>query len=239
MIQWRRAGRCQVIVEAVPTVALLIELGTILVAYLIGCLSPGYWIVRWRTGTDIRQRFTGSTGARNVGRVTGRTGLVVTVILDVAKGALAVLLARALGLGDGWLAAAAAAVVAGHIWPAPLRFHGGRGLSPAIGALAVLHPPAAILIAIVAGLMFAITRWPNLAALAAATATPYLALITGASPAVIIGAGVLALLVVVAQLELLAAIRRRVFPRRVAGDGEPTDAAPGNGVSFDQRSTDG
>jgi hypothetical protein len=64
------------------------------------------------------------------------------------------------------------------------------------------------MILIVAGVMFAITRWPNLAAMAAATATPYLALITGASPVIILGAGGLALLVAVAQLELVERVRR-------------------------------
>lgn len=216
---------------------LVVNIGIVLMAYVLGSLSPGYWLVRWRTGADLRRQFTGSTGARNAGRVLGRSGLIVTALLDVAKGALPVLVARALGLSDGWLVAVAIAVVAGHIWPVFLRFHGGRGLSPAIGAMLVLHPPTAIMILIVAGVMFGITRWANLAAMAAATATPYLALITGASPLIILGAGGLALLVAVAQLELVDRVRRWLGR---GGISLPEPPGPGQHRSLaDERNLDG
>lgn len=212
-------------------------------AYLLGSVSPGYWFVRWRTGGDVRRHFTGSTGstgstgARNAGRVLGRAGLVVIALLDIAKGAVPVLIGRWLGLDDAWLAAIACAVVAGHIWPLFLRFHGGRGLSPAIGAILVLHPPTAVMILIVAGTMFAITRWANLAALAAATAAPYLALITGASPVIILGTGGLALLVAVAQLDLLDRVRR--WPGR-GRDRAASSPGPHQGRALaDERNLDG
>ncbi len=216
---------------------LVFNIGMVLMAYLLGSASPGYWLVRWRTGADLRHQFTGSTGARNAGRVLGRAGLIATALLDVAKGALPVVLARGIGLSDGWLVAVALAVVAGHIWPVFLRFHGGRGLSPAIGVMLILHPPTAIMILIVAGVMFAITRWANLAAMAAATATPYLALITGASPVIILGAGGLALLVAVAQLELVSRVRRWLGRGQVAAS-EPPGPGPVRSLA-DERNLDG
>ena len=62
----------------------------ILVSYLIGCFTAGYYWMRWRTGQDIRRMGSGSVGARNVGRALGASGFTATFLLDAAKGALAV-----------------------------------------------------------------------------------------------------------------------------------------------------
>lgn len=111
---------------------LLVALG----AYALGCLSPGHLLARAR-GLDLRETGSGSTGARNAGRLMGRKAFILVFLLDGAKGALAVGLPRAFG-PPGADALALAAVVAGHVWPAPLGFRGGRGISPAVGGLAVL-----------------------------------------------------------------------------------------------------
>jgi glycerol-3-phosphate acyltransferase PlsY len=113
------------------------ELAVVLVAYACGCVATGYWLVRWRTGLDVRTLGSGSTGARNVSRVLGRAGFVATLLGDVLKGALAVGVARHFGARERWVAVALVAVVAGHVWPAPLHFRGGKGLGTSIGALLV------------------------------------------------------------------------------------------------------
>ena len=64
--------------------------GCALGAYLLGCLATGYYLVRARTGRDIREFDSGSTGARNVGRMLGKTGFGLTVLGDFGKGMLAV-----------------------------------------------------------------------------------------------------------------------------------------------------
>ena len=175
------------------------EVVVILGCYAIGCFSPGYWLVRWRTGEDIRRRHSGRTGARNVGRMLGRRGFAVTFALDAAKGALAVGLAAVLGL-DGWsLAAAAVAVVVGHIWPAPLRFRGGRGLSPAFGAALALQPPAALGALLVAAVTLALTRRVNAAGLIAVAAAPFVAVVAGAPASRLAGVAALAALVLYAH----------------------------------------
>src|SRR5713226_2440339 len=75
------------------------EISVILACYCLGCFAAGYYWVRWRTGLDIRQQGSGSFGARNVGRLLGPSGFGVTFLLDLAKGAFAVWLARRFGLG--------------------------------------------------------------------------------------------------------------------------------------------
>lgn len=127
-------------------------------AYLAGGVSPGYWLVRLRTGTDLRTQGSGATGATNAARLLGRGGFVLVLALDAAKGALACLLARVAGLDGGWEFAAAAAVVAGHVWPLQLGFRGGRGLGPLLGAWLVLAPLAIGACLVIAGAGWAITR---------------------------------------------------------------------------------
>ena len=137
-----------------PTLAWL----TVPLAYLLGGVSPGYWLVRLRTGSDVRQLGSGATGATNAARVLGRGGFVLVLALDAAKGAMACLGARLAGLDSGWEFAAAAAVVAGHVWPVQLGFKGGRGLGPLLGAWLALAPLAIGICLAVAGVLWGISR---------------------------------------------------------------------------------
>lgn len=118
-------------------------------AYGLGCCTAGYYWVRWRTGLDLRQQGSGTVGARNAGRVLGASGFVVTFLLDFAKGALAVGVPRYLGMSSVTQVLAMLAVVLGHNWPLQLRFHGGKGIAAALGALLVYDPALpAILVAL-------------------------------------------------------------------------------------------
>ena len=111
--------------------------GCALEAYLLGRFATGYYLVRARTGNDLRKMESGSIGARNAGRVLGKTGFVTTLLGDFGKGALAVWIARE-WTGDNHLALLALlAVVFGHLWPVQLRFHGGKGVATSLGALLV------------------------------------------------------------------------------------------------------
>jgi glycerol-3-phosphate acyltransferase PlsY len=104
-------------------------------AYALGCFATGYYLVRWRTGKDLRELGSGSTGARNASRILGRTGFFLTVLGDFGKGALAVGLTKYFANDPRLAAVAMVAVVAGHVWPAQLRFHGGKGMATSLGAL--------------------------------------------------------------------------------------------------------
>ena len=76
-------------------------------AYLLGGFSPGYWLVRWRTGLDVRTTGSGGTGATNVGRVLGQGGYAAVLVVDVGKGALVGAAARVMGVSTAWAFAAA------------------------------------------------------------------------------------------------------------------------------------
>lgn len=112
-------------------------IGIFLGSYILGCFTAGYYFVRLRTGKDIRQLGSGGVGARNVGRVLGPFGFVLTLLVDFAKGAVAVWAAMHFTASARLAALAMVAVVMGHIWPFQLRFRGGKGIATSLGALLV------------------------------------------------------------------------------------------------------
>jgi glycerol-3-phosphate acyltransferase PlsY len=131
----------------------------VLGAYLLGCFTIGYYLVRARTGKDIREIESGSTGARNVGRVLGKSGFTLTVLGDFGKGALAVWFAGEFTSHSRMvMALAMLAVVVGHIWPAQLRFRGGKGVATSFGALLMFDHRVALTILVLFLGGFAVTR---------------------------------------------------------------------------------
>lgn len=120
----------------------------LLIGYLIGSITPGYYYVKWATGQDVRDVASGRTGGTNSYRAAGlRVGLL-TGISDILKGSLALLVATWLLRGAAgpdllpWLqAAAGVTVVLGHNHSIYLGFRGGAGTTPNIGwATAVWWP---------------------------------------------------------------------------------------------------
>jgi glycerol-3-phosphate acyltransferase PlsY len=153
-------------------------LAAILVAYALGCVATGYYIVRALTGEDVRAHATGSSGARNVARRAGIAAAVATFIADVVKGAAAVAIGGALAGSDG-AAAALVAVVLGHVAPVQLGFRGGRGLGPGVGGLAVLDWRVAVIALGVAAVWTLATRAFTASGLAGTFAAPLGALALG------------------------------------------------------------
>src|SRR5260370_29497417 len=96
-------------------------------AYLIGAIPFGFLLVKWKTGGDIRASGSGNIGATNVLRTTGWATGAATLLLDIAKGYLAVWLAGDLTSADAlWMSAAAVAVMARHAFPVFLGGEGGQ-----------------------------------------------------------------------------------------------------------------
>jgi glycerol-3-phosphate acyltransferase PlsY len=106
-----------------------------LASYTLGCFTTGYYLVHARTGDDIRDVDSGNVGARNVSRVLGKSGFVLTLLGDMGKGALAVWAAFHYTSSIFITGISMLAVVAGHVWPVQLRFRGGKGAATSLGSL--------------------------------------------------------------------------------------------------------
>ena len=113
----------------------------VIVAYFVGGISPGYLLVRFLRGVDLRTVYSGSLGARNAGRVLGRKGFYATLIIDILKGFVIVMLARVLEFSPAVVGMATVAVVVGPAnhtiddrWPRPSdRLPGDTQISCQLG----------------------------------------------------------------------------------------------------------
>ena len=111
----------------------------LLLSYFIGAVPAAAWLARAR-GVDIRKVGSGNSGATNVLRSLGKGPALVVATFDILKGVLAVLLARALGLSEGWAALCGVLAVIGHNFSPFLAFRGGKGVATSFGVIAVLDP---------------------------------------------------------------------------------------------------
>ena len=144
----------------------------VIIAYLLGSIPFGYLIVRKKIGADVRETGSGGTGATNVSRRIGRAAGVLTLLLDTAKGCVAVVIAKTL-TGDDWATAAAAiAALVGHIFPVWLSFRGGKGVATGVGIFLVLAPIALLCAGVVFVAIVALTRYVSLGSIVAAVLIP-------------------------------------------------------------------
>ena len=112
--------------------------------YLMGSISWGYILLQWKMGVDVREYGSGRTGMSNVLRTGGVKSAAVVLTLDIAKGIIAVILARLI-IGTHIAEVTAGLIVlVGHNWPVFLGFKGGRGILTALGGLALMVPIAAL-----------------------------------------------------------------------------------------------
>ncbi len=146
-------------------------------SYLIGSIPFGLLLTRASGRGDIRAIGSGNIGATNVLR-TGSKGLAAaTLLLDAAKGALAVWLAQL--LWPGFELHAAAGVLIGHLYPLWLRFRGGKGVATLLGILIPLLPIAALAYALVWIGLLLVVRISSVAGIAAAASAPVTAAVIG------------------------------------------------------------
>lgn len=147
----------------------------VIIAYLIGSIPFGYLIVRAKKGGDVRDTGSGGTGATNVSRRAGKTAGVVTLILDALKGAMAVIIAQLMLNGDNadWLLAAAAiAVIVGHVFPVWLGFRGGKGVATGAGVFLALVPLAVLCAAVIFVAVVGLTKYVSLGSILATASVP-------------------------------------------------------------------
>jgi glycerol-3-phosphate acyltransferase PlsY len=190
----------------------------ILLAYLAGSVPFAFLLAR-RAGIDVRVAGSGNVGAANVLRTTGAWRGAAVMLLDVGKGALAVVLASLTNAGATVTALAAAAAVVGHIYPVWLRFHGGKGVAVAAGVFAVLTPRAASVAAALFLVIVVATRYVSLGSIGATIALPPAAWLAG-EPGVVVAAA--------AATGVLILFRHRSNIRRlIAGTERRMGAAAG------------
>jgi glycerol-3-phosphate acyltransferase PlsY len=163
-------------------------------AYLLGSLSFAILLSRLAGGPDPRASGSGNPGATNMLRVAGKKLAVMTLIGDLFKGLLPILIAKLLGLSLHQQAWVGLAAVIGHLYPLYFRFRGGKGVATAAGMLLGLYPPAALLALAAWALVFLLTRTSSLASLIATPLT--LPLLAWQQPAALLPACVLTGLIV-------------------------------------------
>jgi glycerol-3-phosphate acyltransferase PlsY len=115
-------------------------------AYLAGAIPFGLLIAKTVAGVDVRETGSGNIGATNVARSVGKTLGIITLVLDAAKGAAPVAIARyVLDQPLEIVCAAGLAAIVGHIFPVYLLFRGGKGVATSLGVFALVAPiPTAI-----------------------------------------------------------------------------------------------
>lgn len=140
------------------TIIVIKLISVVVIGYLLGSIPIGYLLGRRQGKVDVRTQGSGKTGATNVFRTAGRKWGLLVAVLDIGKGATAVVVAGLIVGGDyllvgdsslWWLLTsaqvlAALAAVTGHIWPIFLKFKGGRGVATFFGGLVALCPVAAL-----------------------------------------------------------------------------------------------
>ena len=172
-------------------------------AYLLGSIPFGYLLVLVFRGEDVRKSGSGNIGATNVSRKSPVLG-VLTLILDAAKGFVAVQLAAMFsdsGVGNSReriMAAAVLLAIAGHMFPVWLKFRGGKGVATALGAFLRLVPLAVGVAVMIFVVVVLVSRWISLGSIVTAACFPATVwtLKLSKDPAVLLLVGVSALLII-------------------------------------------
>ena len=181
-----------------------------LIGYLLGSIPFGLLLTRAMGLGNLRTIGSGNIGATNVLRTGRKKAAALTLVLDGAKGAVAVLLARAMAGEDAAQLAGLMAML-GHCYPVWLRFNGGKGVATFLGIVLALAWPVGIGCCI-AWLIGALTsRISSMGALAAASASTFLMVILGAANALVLGV----------LLTLLIFWRHRANIKRIRAGTEP------------------
>jgi glycerol-3-phosphate acyltransferase PlsY len=168
-------------------------------SYLLGSIPPGYLISKIIQGKDIRYLGSGNIGATNVGRTIGTKWGLITLLFDIAKGAVAVLLARYFIESNLFIAIAGVMAIVGHNFSLFLKFKGGKGVATALGVFLALAPRAVLPALAVFAIMFMIFKFVSLASISAAATFPISTYFSGYSNEIIGGAIIGSMLIIIAH----------------------------------------
>ena len=164
--------------------------GALLVlAYLIGSIPFSFLVVKLVAGKDVREHGSMNVGATNVARTAGKVPGIVALLLDIAKGYAAVVIARYLVTRadwpfapgvlpwqsrEMWIALAGLVAVLAHMFPVWLRFHGGKGVATATGVFLALDPIVVLGAILVFAIVLLASRYVSLASILSAASIPLL-----------------------------------------------------------------
>jgi len=146
----------------------------IIVSYLIGSVSSAILICHIFRLPDPRTQGSKNPGATNVLRFGGKKAAFLTLLGDVLKGVIPVLIGKAFGFDSLSLSLMALAAFLGHLYPIFFRFEGGKGVATAFGCIVALSWPAGIMLALIWLMIAGIFRYSSLAALVAAISAPFI-----------------------------------------------------------------
>ena len=179
-------------------------------AYLLGSIPFGVVVTRALNLGDLRQIGSGNIGATNVLRTGNKGAALATLLLDAAKGAVAVLIARAVA-GEDAAQLAGFAAFSGHLFPIWLRFRGGKGVATFLGTVLALAWPIGAMACAAWVLMVLATRISSASALVSAAATPVFLWIYGPQ----------SMIALAVALAVLVWIRHAANIRRLLAGTEP------------------
>ncbi len=114
-----------------------------IIAYFIGNISPSTLLARAH-GIDIKKEGSGNAGTTNALRVLGKKAAVITLVIDILKGVVSVVIGMLLAGHTGAMYCVLF-VMLGHVWPVLLKFQGGKGIATSFGALLALNPVLALI----------------------------------------------------------------------------------------------
>ncbi|HKP87612.1 MAG TPA: glycerol-3-phosphate 1-O-acyltransferase PlsY [Blastocatellia bacterium] len=155
---------------------MLLRIIFVLIAYLLGSIPFGFLLIKYvfTEGEDVRRVGSGGIGATNVTRRAGIKAGLLTYVFDVAKGFAAVALMRQVEPENYfWIGAAAIAAIAGHVFPAFLKFRGGKGVATGVGVFLALAPYAVLTTIVLWALIVYSTRYVSLGSIIATAAVPF------------------------------------------------------------------
>lgn len=150
-----------------------------IIAYLLGSIASAVIVCKVLGLPDPRTQGSQNPGATNVLRFGGKSAAIYTLLGDLLKGLVAVLIARLFGIEGVWLALVGFAAFIGHIYPVFFQFQGGKGVATAFGVLLGLSAPVAIISAITWIIVLVFSRYSSLAAVATAIFTPIYVVLFG------------------------------------------------------------
>lgn len=145
----------------------------VIASYLLGSISSAIIACRLMGLPDPRTQGSRNPGATNVLRIGGKKAAIITLLGDLLKGVIPVLLAKALGFDANGLALVTIAAFLGHLYPVYFGFEGGKGVATALGCLLALNWPTGLCWMAVWGITATVTRYSSLSSLTASFFAPF------------------------------------------------------------------